>query len=685
MKNLPSLLKPQFRGSRPIPLYSKLSFHNKILLIVLALLMVFGLLGAVALHWILNIHLSKEYENHFKAITASLSHRLGPMVLSGDNDAVTRLLSEENQLHESIAYLIVTDNNGNLLSQAFDEAFSKKRQTDGFDSYGGNEVKHQKSITSDNTVMEVASPIVYEEQSIGILKSGISTSSMDAFTSKIMTLYLGILVVIIFISLLIAKPFLRYTTSSIATLTRIADEISLGNLDMDIFFGQHVNCWEIKECGRKDCAAYTQKATQCWFVDGTPCEGYEPKFPEKLQGCRKCEVYKTHKGDEIVQLADSFQHMIYMLKASQAELEDSHKFQSNLLQNSLVGIIATNEVGIVKIFNRVAESLTGYDNSETVDKLTLNDFFSEDISIKIDRPLMFDYGITLRGFKPMEAEIFKKTKEPIPVKLSGINLYEENKHLGTVFSFQDMREVKRLRQELVQSERLAATGQAVASISHSIKNILDGLVGGAHVYRRGKRAQDEKRTQKGWRMIEKNIDLISELVSNLLNYAKERKPIFHKCDPRDIVKDVIGTMESKISDSKTNVVSEFKGSFENVYLDSYALHQCLMNLLSNAIDAIPPERPGHITVRVESKNEHGVIFEVSDNGVGLSEEIRDKAFHGMFSTKGSKGTGLGLLVINKIVSEHEGTVDVSSETDKGATFKIWLPQHEPNTAAFCPE
>ena len=685
MKNLPSLLKPQFRGSLPIPFYSKLPFHNKILLFVLALLMIFGLLGTVALHWILNTHLSKEYKSHFKAVTASLSHRLGPMVLSGNNDAMTRLLSEENQLHESIAYLIVTDNNGNPLGQAFDEVFSRKHQTVGLDSYDSSTVKHQTSIPSDNAIMEIASPIVYGEQSIGILKSGISTSSMDAFTGKIMTLYLGILVVIIFISLLIAKPFLRYTTSPIATLTRIADEISLGNLDMDIFFGQHVNCWEIKKCGRKDCAAYTQKATQCWFVDGTPCEGYEPKFPQKLQGCRKCEVYKTHKGDEIVQLADSFQHMIYMLKASQAELEDSHTFQSNLLQNSLVGIVATNEIGVVKIFNRVAESLTGYDNSEVVDKLTLNDFFSEDISIKIDRPLMFDYGITLRGFKPMEAEVLNKNNEPIPVKLSGINLYEENRHLGTVFSFQDMREVKRLRQELVQSERLAATGQAVASISHSIKNILDGLVGGAHVYRRGKRTKDEKSTQKGWRMIEKNIDLISELVSNLLNYAKERKPIFHKCDPRDIVKDVIGTMESKISDGKIKVVSGFKGSFENVYLDSYALHQCLMNLLSNAIDAIPPERPGHITVRVESKNEHGVIFEVSDNGVGLSEEIRDKAFHGMFSTKGSKGTGLGLLVINKIVSEHEGTIDVSSETDKGATFRIWLPQHESNTAAFCPE
>ncbi|MFH1335434.1 MAG: ATP-binding protein, partial [Candidatus Zixiibacteriota bacterium] len=428
--------------------------------------------------------------------------------------------------------------------------------------------------------------------------------------------------------------------------------------------------------------AYTEKAIQCWFVDGTPCEGYEPKFPQKLQGCRKCEVYKTHKGDEIVQLADSFQHMIYMLKTSRAELEDSHKFQSNLIQSSLIGIIATNEVGVVKIFNRVAENLTGYDKSEVIDKLTLDVFFSKDISKKINRPLIFDYGLVLRGFKPAESEILNKDKEPIPVRLSGINLYEEKRHLGKVFFFQDLREVKRLRQELIQSERLAATGQAVASISHSIKNILEGLVGGAYVYKMGRRTNDEKSTQKGWGMIEKNIDLISELVTNLLNYAKERKPIFHTCDPRNIVEDVIGTMENKISDKKIEIVSDFKGNFDNVYLDSYALHQCLMNLVSNAIDAIPSERPGFITIRVESENEHGIIFEVSDNGVGMSEENRKKAFHGMFSTKGSKGTGLGLLVLNKIVLEHGGTINVSSERDKGTTFRIWLPQNSPNTLAF---
>jgi len=87
----------------------------------------------------------------------------------------------------------------------------------------------------------------------------------------------------ILVSFLIARHFLIYATKPIVTLTRIADEIALGNLDIDILFGTHVNCWEIKKCLHKDCVAYTNTAIQCWFVDGTPCEGYEPKFPEKLE------------------------------------------------------------------------------------------------------------------------------------------------------------------------------------------------------------------------------------------------------------------------------------------------------------------------------------------------------------------------------------------------------------------
>ncbi len=673
MQRFPSLLKPQFHGSRHVPFYSKLLFRNKILLIIVLLLLLFGLLGSFALHKILTHHFSKEYENQYRTITQTIGDRLAPMLLAGDTRGVRRHLHEERRLYQDLAYLIVTDSNGNSVAEVCNESPREKYRATLTD--GDHEINKNSCVIPHNPIMEIVLPLGSEGEGLGTITAGVATRSMDALVNKIMTLYLGILAAIILVSFLIARHFLIYATKPIVTLTRIADEISLGNLDMDILFGKHVNCREIKKCRRTDCAAYTNAAIQCWFVDGTPCEGYEPKFPEKLKGCRNCEVYRTHKGDEIVQLADSFQHMIYMLKTSQEEIKSSHEFQRNLIQNSLIGIIAADEEGEIKIFNRVAENITEYNKAEVIGKATLDVFFSKEVSKMINRPLIFDYGLELRGFKPMESEIWNKRNEPIPVKLSGINLYEEGKHLGKVFSFQDMREVNRLRQDLIQSERLTATGQAVASISHAIKNILDGLVGGVHVYKMGSRKNDEKRIKNGWRMIEKNIDLISELVLNLLNYAKKRDPIFQKCDPRTIVEDIAGTMESKIREKNIELVTEYNGEFDNTYLDSYALHQCLMNLFSNAIDAIPSGRQGKIGLRIQSENEHGIIFEVSDNGVGMSEEMKKKAFQGMFSTKGSKGTGLGLLVIRKTISELGGTLDVDSEENKGTVFRIWIPHH----------
>ncbi|MFA4916853.1 MAG: ATP-binding protein [Syntrophales bacterium] len=681
MKNLTVLSRLQFRGSRPIPLYRKLSVHNKVLLIISLLTLLLGLLGVIAFQFGLKVHFIKEYKDNFQTVTDLLSNRLVPMVLIGDSAEVNRLLSEENQFYESILYMTVTDRNGNTLGQSSDqEEFSLQYPQQALGNTSNDKKNSQDIKSYDKNIMEMVSPIIHDGETIGAINILFSTSSMNTFIRRLMTLYLTVLGILVFIFFLTVRPFLRYITRPIITLTRIADEISLGNLDLDIFYGKHVNCWEIKECGHKDCAAHTNTAVQCWFVDGTPCEGYEPKFPEKLEGCQKCEVYKTHKGDEIVQLADSFQHMIYMLKTSRAELGKSYKFQRNMIQNSLIGVIATNEIGVIKIFNLVAENLTGYSESETIDKLTLNDFFPEEVAVKIKRPLIYDYGLVLRGFRPMESEITSKNKEQIPVRLSGINLYEGEEHLGNVFFFQDFREVKRLRQELIHSERLSATGQAVASISHSIKNILDGLLGGVYVYKKGSKIKSEMDAQKGWNMIEKNIDLISELVIDLLNFSKERKPILQKCDPKSIVEDVIKTMENKARNNNVVMTSEYEGNTDNVYLDSHGLYQCLMNLVSNAIDASPSGRTGHIILRLESRNGKGIIFEVSDDGIGINKEIQNELFRGMVSTKGSKGTGLGLLVVNKIISEHGGIIEVNSEENKGTCFRIWLPKSSNNNS-----
>ncbi len=118
------------------------------------------------------------------------------------------------------------------------------------------------------------------------------------------------------------KWLTRSVTRPISMLTGWADEVSHGNLDVKLDLGKPVNCWEKEKCDKEDCPAYGRPDMRCWFVDGTLCKGQPMgKFPDKLGDCHGCPVYREHVGDEIVQLGDSFRHMVAELKRSREELK----------------------------------------------------------------------------------------------------------------------------------------------------------------------------------------------------------------------------------------------------------------------------------------------------------------------------------------------------------------------------
>ncbi len=372
---------------------------------------------------------------------------------------------------------------------------------------------------------------------------GITDKAFHQHLRTIKPIFFVSLGCLILLSALFALRLSRDLTKPVVRLTGLADEISQGNLDVDIAFGQHVNCWEIKHCRKNECAAYENTEVQCWFVDGTPCEGYEPRFPQKLGQCRQCEVYQAHRGDEIVQLADSFKHMAYKLKASQKDLKGAYNLQKHLIENSFDGIIASDVKGVILIFNRVAEQLTGFQDDEVVGKKTWRNFFYPDLLEEIHKPLLDDGSTVVQGFSPRESVIFRRDGELVPVWVGGVSLTVKEQDVGKVVFFYDMREVKRLRKDLIDSERMAAVGQTVASISHSIKNILDGLRGGVYVHQHGQKQNDQEKKDLGWQMIHKNIDIISELVIDLLNYSKERQ--LQRYNPNKLIKEVCMIMERK--------------------------------------------------------------------------------------------------------------------------------------------
>ena len=362
-----------------------------------------------------------------------------------------------------------------------------------------------------------------------------------------------------------------------------------------------------------------------------------------------------------------------MVKAATEEIKRRYEFEKKLIHSSMDGIVATDEKGDIIIFNQGAERIFGYPRFEVVRNKNIADVYPPWMAKEIIE------GLSKGGknFSWKETSILTKDGKEIPVRFSGAILYESGEIVGSVSFFHDLREIKKLEQELVNSERLAAIGQTVSSIAHYTKNILSGLKGGIYVADTALKEGNMARFKTGWEMIQRNVGRISNLVMDLLNYSKEREPQYQDCFPNDIAYEVCQLMEQKAKDNGIQIVKDFDPSIGKVALDPEGIHNVLLNLMSNAIDAciFDTDKRKKWWVKVGTALDgETIIFEVSDNGCGMDEEVKRKLFTSFFSTKGGKGTGLGLLVTQKIVKEHGGTIEVKSKQGEGSTFTVKIPK-----------
>ena len=233
----------------------------------------------------------------------------------------------------------------------------------------------------------------------------------------------------------------------------------------------------------------------------------------------------------------------------------------------------------------------------------------------------------------------------------------------------------KLYQQGLAAERLAAIGETTAALSHSIKNILQALRGGADVVEMGLRSNNLNQAQKGWRVVDRNLERIYNLTMNLLAYSKQREPTLQLVNPRTLIDECLELIAPSANDKGVMAVADVDRDLPAVPLDPDGIHQVLMNLLSNALDAVEPQS-GLIRVSCRYEPEkRQTVFEVNDNGPGVAETFRPHLFELFHSTKGNRGTGLGLAVAKKIVDEHEGTISVRSAPGEGTTFVVRLPTY----------
>lgn len=235
-------------------------------------------------------------------------------------------------------------------------------------------------------------------------------------------------------------------------------------------------------------------------------------------------------------------------------------------------------------------------------------------------------------------------------------------------------EDSRYYRAMVQSERLAAVGQTIAAISHHIKNILQGLKSGTDLINLGMKDDNHQLLQQGWKTLEKNQVRIYDLVMDMLSYSKEREPALEETDLTQVVTDVVELVDGRAKELNVVIETKFDPQVKPFQADPEGLHKALLNIVTNAVDALQGRENAQLSLQttLETSGRWAQII-AQDNGPGIAKELQGDIFKPFISTKGSKGTGLGLAVARKILREHGGDIILESEPEQGARFILRLP------------
>ncbi len=225
---------------------------------------------------------------------------------------------------------------------------------------------------------------------------------------------------------------------------------------------------------------------------------------------------------------------------------------------------------------------------------------------------------------------------------------------------------------LVHNERMSAIGETVAMLAHQVKNIMQGMGGGGYMIKKGLENNEPDSIRKGWNIVEKNQERISDLILDLLSYSKERKPNLQPHNLTETINEAIDIIGSYATENGVELHKQVPDNIPARY-DETMIQRAITNVVLNAIDACADKGAGALVDVVYVPDPDQCVIEIRDNGIGIEAKNLTKIFSPFKSTKGGRGTGLGLTIARKNYREHGGNVQVESEFGSGTTFRLSMP------------
>jgi PAS domain S-box-containing protein len=390
--------------------------------------------------------------------------------------------------------------------------------------------------------------------------------------------------------------------------------------------------------------------------------------------------FSDSTGDGLAQLVGVFDNMTTELASTLTELMSAKEHLQAIFENSADIIITVDPTGLITTFNPGAEAILGYNREEVIGRrieMLFADPTERDSAIaQLDHT---DHVVNyLTRFVTKDGDIRR-----VLLTLSRLRS-PDGDPIGTLGVSKDITQELELQRRLNRSQRMAALGQAITGIQHSIKNMLNVMKGGSYMVKLGLSGDDRAMMMEGWEMVQQGIDDMTEMSKSMLDFARTKKLKVKTTDLGELARKIHHLNQSKFKEEGVVLALDVDADLPPVVCDGEMIRSVIMDLTGNALDACSWKQyeegdSARVTVAVHAGCTNGrVEIVVSDNGEGMTEEVRQRIFTPFFSTKERKGTGVGLAVVSRIVSMHEGTTEVESEPGKGATFRISLPIKGPS-------
>lgn len=374
---------------------------------------------------------------------------------------------------------------------------------------------------------------------------------------------------------------------------------------------------------------------------------------------------EERKASDLRQVSFRLEEAYHTLEERAIQLVNIQDYMEAILRSITSGVVTVGPDGSVATVNVAAERMLGMREEEMVPR-------------RIGRLFKDDGGLDASLMRFLRGQTPKMVTDVQAVAIDGRTLHAKvamarmrdvgGRVFGAVVTLEDVSEVRALTDQLIRADRLAAMGELTAGVAHEVRNPL-GIIR-ASVQLVEDAQGDPARVHDAVRVIKQEIDRLDRVIKALLDFGRPSAPTLRLTNVEDVVNDVVLFTRQFAGQARVEIETAFTAASPYVLADADQLKQVLVNLVSNAVQAME-DTGGTITVRVWDDDSF-VLASVADTGPGMSSEMLDKVFDPFYSTRDG-GTGLGLTIVHRIIDQHGGRVEVESTPGAGTTFTVALP------------